>query len=184
MADRRDRGSPQRRGAFSENSFQMMLALTLASLPSAATGFQLGFQLHATPHHVRAARADLHMMAKGFGKAPPPPPPAAKKKSAAAVQRDAAGDQFEAMKASGAPEYMVCVRTVGDKTSEWMAVGGITVPRSNSEAQALSIAIFDNEEALLKGGRACLCSSPCRPSHPRDTLVSPVSQAPFAPIRS
>ena len=46
------------------------------------------------------------------------------------------------------------VRTVsadGSETSEWMPVGGLAVPRSNSVDTAVSMAIFNNEDELLKG---------------------------------
>ena len=35
--------------------------------------------------------------------------------------------------------------------SDWNPVGGIAVPRSSSEDVALSMAIFQNEDDLLKG---------------------------------
>ena len=46
------------------------------------------------------------------------------------------------------------VRTVsadGSEASEWMPVGGLAVPRSNSVDTAVSMAIFNNEDELLKG---------------------------------
>merc|ERR1719460_668212 len=45
------------------------------------------------------------------------------------------------------------VRTVPEsgEPSKWYPVGGIAVPRSSSEDVALSMAIYQNEEALLKG---------------------------------
>ena len=46
------------------------------------------------------------------------------------------------------------IRTVsadGSETSEWMPVGGLAVPRSNSVDTAVSMAIFNNEDELLKG---------------------------------
>lgn len=54
---------------------------------------------------------------------------------------------------SGSPEYMVLIRTVPatGEPSVWYPVGGIAVPRSNSEDTALSMAIFNNEDDLLKG---------------------------------
>lgn len=90
-------------------------------------------------------------MAKGFGKAPPPPP----KKVVSDKQqaRSKAAKDFDSLTASGAPEYMVSVRTV-DKAgtaSQWMPVGGIAVPRSSNEDMAVSMAIFQNEEDLLNG---------------------------------
>merc|ERR1712087_86670 len=87
---------------------------------------------------------------KGFGapKPPPPPPPP----PATKVRRNQAASDFDQLKASGAPEYMVSIRTVNDKgKSDWMPVGGIAVPRSSSEDTAVSMAIFNNEDELLKG---------------------------------
>ena len=57
------------------------------------------------------------------------------------------------LKSSGAPEYTVLVRTLdaAGTPSSWYAVGAIAVPRSTSEDTALSMAIFNNEDALLKG---------------------------------
>ena len=46
------------------------------------------------------------------------------------------------------------IRTVsadGSVASEWMPVGGLAVPRSNSVDTAVSMAIFNNEDELLKG---------------------------------
>lgn len=104
------------------------------------------------------------MMAKGFGKntTPPPPPPKKTAKRMAprgpapaelSEQAKKAGADFDALKSTGAPEYTVAVRTInaaGDK-SEWYLVGGIAVPRSSSEDAAVSMAIFQNEDELLKG---------------------------------
>merc|ERR1711990_965187 len=76
-----------------------------------------------------------------------------KPKSAGAAKRDKAAQAFDDLKASGAPEYMVLVRTVDSagEPSKWYPVGGIAVPRSSSEDVALSMAIFNNEDDLLKG---------------------------------
>ena len=78
---------------------------------------------------------------RGFGK---PSPAIAKnekpaKKSAGAVKRDARAEAFDDLKAGGAPEYMVLIRTVdaSGEASKWYPVGGIAVPRSSSEDQAL-----------------------------------------------
>lgn len=101
----------------------------------------------------RRASGALLMAGKGFGPPKPPPKPKVVKKSAAAVQRDQAASDFDKLKESGSPEYMVMVRTVPEsgEPSKWYPVGGIAVPRSSSEDVALSMAIFQNEEALLKG---------------------------------
>ena len=63
-------------------------------------------------------------------------------------ERTAAGDAFDALTSSGAPEYQVSVRTVdaAGKQSEWMPVGGLAVPRSNSVDKAVTMAIFQNED--------------------------------------
>merc|ERR1719478_758548 len=93
-------------------------------------------------------------MAKGFGAPKPAPKKAAPKpKSAGAVARDKAASDLEKLKATGAPEYMVLIREVpeGGTPSKWYPVGGLAVPRSSSEDQALSLAIFNNEDDLLKG---------------------------------
>lgn len=90
-------------------------------------------------------------MAKGFGP-PPPPPPVKAKPSASKVKRDKAAIAFDELKSSGAPEYMISVRTVGAAgPSDWMPVGGLAVPRSNSVDTAVSMAIYNNEDELLKG---------------------------------
>lgn len=102
----------------------------------------------------------IHMLAKGFGKVAPPPPPPKKKKptqiARTPVSAPASGPaaDLERLKASGVPEYSVLIRTVndaGEPTSKWLSVGGLAVPRSSSEDQALSLAIFNNEDALLEG---------------------------------
>merc|ERR1719238_2074861 len=93
-------------------------------------------------------------MAKGFG-APKTAPKAktAKPKSAGQVQRDKAASDLEKLKAQGSPEYMVLIRECpeGQEPSKWYPVGGMAVPRSSSIDVALSLAIFQNEEDLLKG---------------------------------
>ena len=67
-------------------------------------------------------------------------------------ERDAAGKAFDDLKASGRPVHGF-IRTVdaAGTASDWNPVGGIAVPRSNSEEQALAMAIFNNEDDLLKG---------------------------------
>merc|ERR1712113_693710 len=67
------------------------------------------------------------------------------------IKRDKAAADFDKLKDLGAPEYMVSIRTVGETTSDWLPVGGIAVPRSGSEDAAVSMAIFNNEDELLKG---------------------------------
>jgi hypothetical protein len=111
-------------------------------------------------------RSQMHlaMMAKGFGKTTTPPPPPPKKTAKRMPPRGAppaqlsdeakkAGADFDALKSTGAPEYTVAVRTVdaAGAKSEWYLVGGIAVPRSSSEDTAVSMAIFQNEDELLKG---------------------------------
>ena len=101
-------------------------------------------------------------MAKGFSKAPPPASKPPKKRATAAgpapppplsAKAQQASEDFDSLKASGAPEYSIAVRTVssGGEPSEWYLVGGLAVPRSNSEERAVSMAIFQNEDELLKG---------------------------------
>ena len=128
-----------------------MLPLLLAASALAFTPGLVAPGIHA----IRGSSSAV-MMAKGFGKVEPKKAAAPKKpkvKSAGQVRRDAAGDAFEELKASGSPEYMVLVREVpeGQEPSKWYPVGGIAVPRSSSEDVALSIAIYNNEEDLLKG---------------------------------
>lgn len=142
------------------------MQLALLSLLSALCSLRCaeGFELLGSSPLSRAqlpapiSRASPVMAGKGFGKSPPPPPKP-KKKSAASVKRDAAGSAFDALKASGSPEYMVCIRTVdtSGKQSQWMPVGGIAVPRSNSEDTALSMAIFNNEDVRQKVVVCCYC---------------------------
>ena len=94
------------------------------------------------------------MMAKGFGKAPKPGATPKKPPTPNALTRDKAAQAFDELKSTGAPEYIVSVRTVsadGGVPSEWYPVGGIAVPRSSSEDTAVSMAIFNNEDDLLKG---------------------------------
>jgi len=114
-----------------------------------------GFQVQAAQAICRSGVgvSPAMMAGKGFGKKAAAPPPPPKKKSTASVRRDAAGEAFDDLKASGAPEYMVSIRTVDSsgKESKWLPVGGIAVPRSSSEDMALSMAIFNNEDDLLKG---------------------------------
>merc|ERR1719478_919216 len=93
-------------------------------------------------------------MAKGFGAPKPAPKKAAPKpKSAGAVARDKAASDLEKLKQSGSPEYMVLIRECpeGQEPSKWYPVGGLAVPRSSSIDVALSLAIFNNEDDLLKG---------------------------------
>lgn len=108
-----------------------------------------GYQLIAPIGHTRHQLSSPIMLAgKGFGKPSDKPLPKPKKKSPGAMKRDAAGAAFDELTSSGAPEYIVSIRTIsssGDK-SQWMPVGGIAVPRSNSEDKALSMAIFNNED--------------------------------------
>merc|ERR1719265_26676 len=120
------------------------------------------------------------MMAKGFSNAPPAPPPPTKKSKQAAkakeaearmkrmmdaerpVQKKTAGvddvnakaaADFDRLKASGAPQYMVFVRECpnGTAPSKWFEVGEIAVPRTSSVDKALAMAIYQNEKDLLKG---------------------------------
>uniref|UniRef100_A0A7S4HFH6 Uncharacterized protein n=1 Tax=Prymnesium polylepis TaxID=72548 RepID=A0A7S4HFH6_9EUKA len=129
-----------------------LAALLVAICASCASGYQLSVQ--PAVGRCRSATAPSMMAGKGFGKAPPAPPPKAKKpKSAGTVKRDAAGAAMDELTASGSPEYTVLIRTVGadGKAGNWMPVGGIAVPRSSSEDMALSMAIFNNEDDLLKG---------------------------------
>ena len=101
----------------------------------------------------------LVMMAKGFGpqkEAPKKKEKVAKApgpKSAGAEKRDQAASDFEALKASGSPEYMVLVRECpeGAEPSKWYPVGSMAVPRSSSIDVTMSMAIFNNEDDLLKG---------------------------------
>lgn len=95
------------------------------------------------------------MMAKGFGtpKATPKAKAAPKPQSAGAVARDKAASDLEKLKATGVPEYMVLIRECpeGEQPGKWYPVGGLAVPRSSSIDVALSMAIFNNEDDLLKG---------------------------------
>lgn len=82
----------------------------------------------------------------GTPEAPPPP------KEYDSVNSKAAKD-FDNLKNSGAPEYNVLVREVSKSNDPyaWLLVGGMAVPRCNSIEKALSMAIYNNEEDLLKG---------------------------------
>ena len=82
--------------------------------------------------------------ARGFG----PPKPARKKKkvSAGAKRRQEAASKYDEMKGSGFPEFNIFVRD-RDKPKQWIPVGSVAVKRS----AAISAAIFQNEDELLKG---------------------------------
>ena len=126
----------------------------MLSLAFAATSFSAPGVYRV--QHQHASYASPVMMAKGFGKVPEKEEKAkkvSKPKSTASVQRDKAAADFDALKNSGSPEYMVLIREVpdGGEPSKWYPVGGIAVPRSSSEDVALSMAIFQNEDDLLKG---------------------------------
>ena len=101
----------------------------------------------------QTSRGTVRLLAKGFGKPQPQKSaPKPRKPSEGQQRRDKAAADFDALKATGAPEYMISVRTVGaDGPSDWMPVGGLAVPRSNSVDTAVSMAIFQNEDELLKG---------------------------------
>jgi len=130
---------------------------------STLLGLHHRYSLVVLQHRALAAatRGSLIMASKrptggqGFGKVqqqPPPQPKPRKRTDKGAVKRAQAATDFDKLKSTGAPEYMVLIRTVGDNgPSKWMPVGGIVVPRSSSEEQALSIAIFNNEDDLLFG---------------------------------
>ena len=99
------------------------------------------------------------MMAKGFGKVEAQPKRGPKKKAAPSAGRGAARQasaDLEKLKKQGNPEYTVCVREVpeGGTPGKWLPVGGMAIARGNSRDVALSIAIFNNEEDLLKARTA------------------------------
>jgi hypothetical protein len=133
----------------------MLVGLVLSALAFSPSGMlPAAQQRSASLQQRRSIMAEKNPAAKGFGKVPAAQKPQPKKpKSAASVQRDQAATDFDNLRASGAPEYMILVRTVaeGEEPSKWYPVGGMAIPRSSSEDQALSIAIFENEDALLKG---------------------------------
>jgi len=136
----------------SEVNMRLSSILLLLLAPS-AHAFVAGLSLHALRAPSRPAFS-TSMMAKGFGASKPEPKKKASPvKSAGAVKRDKAADDFEKLKESGSPEYMVCIREVPEtgEPSKWYPVGGLAVPRSSSLDTALSIAIFNNEDDLLKG---------------------------------
>ena len=142
-----------------------------------AASSSLAFVPGMAPHrHVGVSSSSNNavvMMAKGFGKVEPKKEKKEKPKakSVASVQRDQAAADLEKLKATGAPEYMVCVREApeGGEKSKWYPVGGIAVPRSSSLDTALSLAIYQNEEDLLKGA---VSSRPAPRSHtPSHTLT-------------
>jgi len=127
----------------------------MLSLALAAASFNSP-SVHRPQQPHQHAMVSPIMMAKGFGKVPEKVEKkkvAAKPKSEASVKRDKAADDFDALKRQGSPEYMVLIREVpvGGEPSRWYPVGGIAVPRSSSEDVALSMAIFQNEDDLLKG---------------------------------
>lgn len=84
---------------------------------------------------------------KGFGKPSSKPSSKPKKKATeSAKQRQQAKKQYETLKGKGLPEFNIFVR-LPEKPNNWMPVGAIAVQRSS----AINAAIFQNEEALLKG---------------------------------
>lgn len=125
----------------------------MLSLALAATSFNSPSVYR--PQQQQYAVASPVMMAKGFGKVPEKEEKkkVSKPKSEASVKRSKAAEDFEALKKQGSPEYMVLIREVPEngEPSKWYPVGGIAVPRSSSEDVALSMAIFQNEDDLLKG---------------------------------
>jgi hypothetical protein len=128
----------------------------MLSLAFAATSFNAPGAFRSQYQNAVLASPPM-MMAKGFGKTPEKEVKAQKKadkpKSEATQQRDKAAADFDALKNQGSPEYMVLIRELpeGGEPSKWYPVGGIAVPRSSSEDVALSMAIFQNEDDLLKG---------------------------------
>lgn len=82
--------------------------------------------------------------------APITPVPEQRVKSEAEIK---AGKAFDAFKEVGTPEYEVSVRELpeGEEPSKWYPVGGLAVPRTGSLDKALTAAIFENEDELLKG---------------------------------
>ncbi len=92
---------------------------------------------------------------KGFGEQKAKPSP-----SKAQKRREAAASRYDAMAASGMPEYSVWLRLKEPPRPEgvskddpdfqempWLPVGSLAVPRSSQVSQA----IFDAEEDLLQG---------------------------------
>jgi len=86
-----------------------------------------------------SAVAVLRAKKKGFGADRFSTP---KPKSAAKIEKERAASAYDAAKASGVPEYRVFVREAG---GDWLPVGCVTVPRSESVDQS----IFGNEAALV-----------------------------------
>ena len=144
-----DKGPESGPATVEVSSSNTMLSVTLCAALAWTPMHGMGLHDVST---VRAPQTAM-MAAKGFGKPVPQKASVPKKASAGAQKRDKAGAAFDELKASGAPEYMVLVRTVpeGGEASNWYPVGGIAVPRSSSEDMALSLAIFNNEDDLLKG---------------------------------
>lgn len=87
-----------------------------------------------------ASSAVLRAKKKGFGADRFSNP---KPKSAAKIEKERAATAYDAAKASGVPEYRVFVREAGG--GDWLPVGCVTVPRSESVDQS----IFGNEDALV-----------------------------------
>ncbi|KAJ1458417.1 hypothetical protein M885DRAFT_512829 [Pelagophyceae sp. CCMP2097] len=84
-----------------------------------------------------AVRASSLAAAKGFAEKAAP-----KEKSSAKIEKERAAAAYEAAKSKGIPEYRVHVKPTG--SDKWMPVGCLTIPRSESVAQA----IFANLEPL------------------------------------
>jgi len=160
------RRAGQQAGALGEGSQEAGRRVGHLEFHRAAPSFRFG------PRHAKvdlkdadgpeADQSPSKKAPRGFGppkKAAPAKAKAVKKRvgKATVVRRDKAADKaaedFEKLKAGGAPEYMVLIRTVdaGGTPSKWYPVGGIAVPRSSSEDQSLALAIFNNEDDLLRG---------------------------------
>jgi len=139
------------------NGSAFLLLLLLCSLTLGLSYTPAAHLTSSVQRSAIACRGQPVAMGKGFGKpskAPRPSgKPAPRPPTEASARRDKAAADFDQLKASGAPEYLVHVRTAPEDgpVSKWYPVGGIAVPRSSSEDQALALAIFNNEEDLLKG---------------------------------
>ena len=74
------------------------------------------------------------------------------------MQREKAASDFDQLKSSGAPEYVVSIREVkadGSRTA-WSPVGGIAVPRSGSECAPIPTAtpVLDSRDPSCRDSSA------------------------------
>merc|ERR1719181_585859 len=102
-------------------------------LLTCASAFQNQFHLERKTTLKRS-----QLFAKGFAEKK------VREKSATKIEKERAASAYEAAKSKGIPEYRIHVKPARDSGDNWIPVGCVTVPRSESVAQA----IFANLDPL------------------------------------